>query len=95
MFGDISGFCHHVAMTLFPVPILTTSGVSRYGHMCPGGFKSSPDEMMAGTHELQKVGLTRTCCLGVINLRGRKEVMFIEHLECVGHCAELSLVTPH
>ena len=44
MLNDVSGFCHHVAMTPSPAPIVTTSAVSRCGHMCPGGFKSSPDE---------------------------------------------------
>ena len=39
-------------------------------------------KIMAVTHESQKVGLVSTCCLGVVNLHGRKELMFIETL-CV------------
>lgn len=54
-----------------------------------GGLNHVQMKIMAGTHESQKVGLIRTCCLGVINLPGRKEMMFIEHLVCVRHCAEL------
>ena len=83
-FNDVSGFCHHVAMTPSPAPIVTTSAVSRCGHMCPGGLNPLQMKIMAVTHEAEG-----WACLGVVNLRGRKEVMFIERLVFVRHCAEL------
>ena len=44
-------------MTPSPAPIVTTSAVSRCGHMCPGGLNPLQMKIMAVTHELQKVGL--------------------------------------